>query len=418
MNILVVGSGGREHAICRALKKSDKVEKLYCLPGNAGIAELAECVPGSVMDFEGILSFLNENKNIDLTFVAPDDPLSAGLCDFLNENGHKTFGPSKLAAEIEGSKSFSKYLMSKYNIPTAGYEEFTDYQKAYEYVKGGSFPTVIKADGLALGKGVIIAKDIAEADTALKDMLLNDKFGKSGKRVIIEEFMVGKEVTVLAFCDGEHIVPMISSQDHKRAYDNDLGLNTGGMGTFAPSKAYTKEVEEEFYAKIMYPTVEAMKSEGRPFSGILYFGLMITDKGVKVVEYNARFGDPEAQVVLPLLETDLVDIINAVSDKKLDELDVKFSDKSAVCVMLCSGGYPEEYKKGYPITVGNLDNRIYLYHSGTAKKDGQLVTNGGRVIGVSAVMDDIESARKLAYDNIKNIQFEGMFFRNDIGIKL
>lgn len=419
MDILVIGSGGREHAICAALKKSKKAGKLYCAPGNAGIADIAQCVDISVMDFNAIEEFLKSNKNISLTFVAPDDPLAGGLVDYLIERGHKAFGPNKAAAIIEGSKSFSKALMKKYNIPTADYEEFDDYQSAMEYIENVKFPLVIKADGLALGKGVIICENLEEGKVALEEMFLKNKFGEAGAKVVIEEFMVGKEVSILAFTDGKTVVPMVSSQDHKRAYDNDQGLNTGGMGTFSPSKAYTTELAAQAMRTIFVPTIKAMAAEGRPFKGVLYFGLMICSDAVKVVEYNARFGDPETQVVLPRLKTDLVDILEAVMEERLDKLNIEWQDNAAVCVILASGGYPESYKKGIKIEIGQLDSDIMLYHAGTKRlEDGTLVTNGGRVIGVTAVGQDIEEARKKAYNNIEKIHFDGMHFRKDIGIKL
>lgn len=419
MDILVIGGGGREHAICYALKKSPKVNKLYCLPGNAGIAEIAECVNISVMDFDAIRKFVKDNKNIDMVMVAPDDPLAGGLVDLLESDGVRVFGPNKNAAIIEGSKAFSKYLMKKYSIPTADYEEFTEYEKAVDYVKDAKYPLVVKADGLALGKGVVIASNFEEAKAALSDMMINMKFKSAGSKVIIEEFLVGKEVSILAFTDGKTIVPMVSSQDHKRAYDNDEGLNTGGMGTFSPSKVYTKEIEKEVEENIIFPTVDAMNSEGRTFKGVLYFGLMLTDDGVKVLEYNARFGDPETQVVLPRLKTDIVDIFNAVIDGKLDTIDIKWEDNACVCVILASGGYPENYEKGLPITIGKLDKDVMLFHAGT-KSDGHggYLTNGGRVIGVTCVGSNIEEAREKAYKNINNIHFKNMHYRKDIGIKL
>ncbi|MCI8728741.1 MAG: phosphoribosylamine--glycine ligase [Clostridia bacterium] len=419
MDILVIGGGGREHAICYALNKSPKVNKIYCLPGNAGISEIAECVDISVMDFDAIRSFVKSNKNIDMVMVAPDDPLAGGLVDLLEADGVRVFGPNKNAAIIEGSKSFSKYLMKKYSIPTADYEEFTEYEKAVDYVKNAKYPLVVKADGLALGKGVVIANDFDEAKAALSDMMIDMKFKAAGSKVIVEEFLVGKEVSILAFTDGKTIIPMVSSQDHKRAYDNDEGLNTGGMGTFSPSKVYTKEIEKEVTEKIILPTVNAMNSEGRTFKGVIYFGLMLTGDGVKVLEYNARFGDPETQVVLPRLRTDIVDIFNAVIDGKLDTLNIEWDDNACVCVILASGGYPESYEKGLPISIGELDEDVMLFHAGT-KSDGNggYVTSGGRVLGVTCTGKDIEDARAKAYKNIENIQFKNMHYRKDIGIKL
>ena len=419
MDVLVIGGGGREHAIVWAFKKSPKVNKIYALPGNAGIEEIAECENISVMDFENILKFLEAHKNIDLVFVAPDDPLAGGLVDFLEDKGYRVFGPRKNAAIIEGSKSFAKKLMKKYGIPTASYEEFTDYEKALSYVEKQKCPIVIKADGLALGKGVIIAENIDEAKQALYDMMVNETFKEAGKKVIIEEFLKGKEVTVLSFCDGKTIIPMVSSQDHKRAYDNDEGLNTGGMGTFSPSQCYTKQMEDYVYNNIMLKTVDAMNKEGRTFKGVLYFGLMITDDGVKVLEYNARFGDPETQVILPRLDSDFTDIVLSVIEGKLDKADIRWKKESAVCVILASGGYPKNYKKGLEIKIGDIDKDILLFHAGTKKgDDGKLLTNGGRVIGVTALGSNIDEARKKAYKNIEKIYFENMHFRKDIGIKL
>lgn len=418
MDILVIGSGGREHAICWSLKKSKDCNKLYCLPGNAGISEIAECVNISVMDFDSIVTFLKAHANIGMTVVAPDDPLAAGLVDRLEAEGFRAFGPNKAAAIIEGSKAFSKELMVKYGIPTAAYEEFTDYNLACEYVKKSDYPLVVKADGLALGKGVIICNNVDDALTALKDMMIDAKFSSAGNKVIVEEFLVGKEVSILSFTDGKTIVPMVSSQDHKRALDNDMGLNTGGMGTFSPSKIYTDELAKEVYETVIVPTMNAMNAESRKFKGVLYFGLMLTDKGIKVLEYNARFGDPETQVVLPRLKTDLLEIFSAIIDEKLEDINIEWNDDAAVCVILASGGYPEKYAKGVPIKIGELDDGIILFHAGTAFKDGELVTNGGRVIGVTALGETIEDARKKAYKNIQNIKFDNMHYRTDIGVKL
>lgn len=416
-SVLVVGGGGREHTICWALKKSNKVDKIYCLPGNAGIAQIAECHPIGALEFDKILDFVRSHKDIDLTVVAPDDPLALGLVDLLNDNGYRAFGPKKNAAIIEASKAFSKALMKKYNIPTAAYEEFSDYNKALEYIKTAKYPLVVKADGLALGKGVIICQNVLEGEQALKDMMVDSKFKDAGKTIIVEEFMVGKEVSILSFVDGKHIVPMVSSQDHKRAHDNDEGLNTGGMGTFTPSKVYTKEIEKEVLNNIIYPTINAMNAEGREFKGVLYFGLMVTNDGVKVLEYNARFGDPETQVVLPRLKTDLYDIFNACIDGTLDKIDIEWKDEACVCVILASGGYPESYKKGVEISINDIDEDIMLFHSGTKMADGKLVTNGGRVIGVVAEGKDIDQAREKAYKNVEKIKFDGAFYRKDIGIK-
>ena len=419
MSVLVIGGGGREHAICVALAKSPKTGKLYCIPGNAGISQVAECVPSvGVMEFEKIADFIAAHKDITMTVVAPDDPLAAGLVDYLEERGFRAFGPRANAAIIEGSKAFSKHLMTKYGIPTADYKEFTDYDEAAEYVKGAEYPLVVKADGLALGKGVIICQNAQEGEEAVREMMVDKKFKDAGKKIIVEEFLTGKEVSVLCFTDGQTIVPMVSSQDHKRAHDNDEGLNTGGMGTFSPSKVYTPQLADAVYRDIILPTMNAMNCEGRPFKGVLYFGLMITKKGAKVLEYNARFGDPETQVVLPRLKTDLYEIFDAIIDGRLSDVDIQWTDDACVCVILASGGYPESYKKGVPITIGKLPEDIVLYHAGTAFKDGTLVTSGGRVIGVTAKGKDIEEARKKAYVAIKNIHFDGMFYRHDIGIKL
>lgn len=418
MKILVVGSGGREHAIIWKIAQSKKVTKIYCAPGNGGISELAECVDINVMDKEKMVAFAKENA-IDLVMVAPDDPLVDGMVDAMEKAGIRAFGPRANAAIIEGSKAFSKNLMKKYNIPTAGYEVFTNSAEAIEYVKKGTFPTVIKADGLALGKGVIIAQNLEEAENAIHDMIDDGKFGKSGSRVVIEEFLTGPEVSVLAFTDGKTVKPMVSAQDHKRAYDNDEGLNTGGMGTFSPSRLYDKAKEEECMKNIFIPTIEAMQSEGRPFKGVLYFGLMMTSNGVKVIEYNCRFGDPETQVVLPRLETDLVDIMEAVIDERLDEIDIKWADNAAVCVVMASGGYPVSYQKGYEIN-GLEDVKsddLIVFHAGTAIKDGKTVTNGGRVLGVTAVAPNLDMAIEKSYKAVEKISFKDAHYRKDIGIK-
>ena len=418
MNILVVGGGGREHAIITALSKSPKVEKIWAAPGNGGISALAECFPVKATDLDGILG-LAKKLNPDFVFVAPDDPLVMGMVDRLNEAGFRTFGPRANAAILEGSKVFSKALMKKYGIPTAGYETFTDADKAIEYIKAqNSYPAVIKCDGLALGKGVIIAKNFEEAEAAVKSMLLDGKFGKSGSEIVVEEFMTGPEVTVLAFTDGKTVKPMISSMDHKRANDNDEGLNTGGMGTIAPNPCYTDAFKAECMEKIFKPTIAAMQKEGRPFKGCLYFGLMLTPNGAKVVEYNCRFGDPETQVVLPLLETDLVDIMEAVWEEKLDQLDIKWSDKSCACVVIASGGYPEKYETGKEIS--GLDEKgqsplAYVYHAGTKLENGKYYTAGGRVLGVTATGADLREALDKAYKAVEAITFEKAHHRNDIG---
>ena len=420
MNILIVGGGGREHAIAAALKKSPKVEKLWCAPGNGGISRIAECFPVKATDLEGICA-LAEKLQPDYVFVAPDDPLVMGLVDKLNEKGFRTFGPRANAAVLEGSKAFSKGLMKKYGIPTAAYETFTDAEKAVAYInERNSYPAVIKCDGLALGKGVIIAQNFEEAADAVKSMMIDGKFGKSGAEVVIEEFMRGVEVTVLAFTDGKTVKPMVSSMDHKRANDNDEGLNTGGMGTIAPNPCYTKEIADEAMEKIFLPTIKAMQAEGRPFKGCLYFGLMLTDEGAKVVEYNCRFGDPETQVVLPLLETDFVDIIEAVYNETLENLDIKWSDKACACVVMASGGYPEKYETGKEIAGldenGQTDG-AYVYHAGTKLENGKFYTAGGRVLGVTAAGDNLKTALDDAYNAVGKISFEKAHFRKDIGKK-
>jgi phosphoribosylamine--glycine ligase len=416
MKILVVGGGGREHAIVWKIAQSPKVEKIYCAPGNGGIADLAECVDIGACDIENMVKFAKENA-IDLVMVAPDDPLVLGMVDAMEKEGIRAFGPRANAAIIEGSKSFSKDLMKKYNIPTAGYEVFEDSASAIEYIKKGTFPTVIKADGLALGKGVIIAQNLEEAEQAVHEMIDDGKFGKSGSRVVVEEFLTGPEVSVLAFTDGKTVKPMVSAQDHKRAHDNDEGLNTGGMGTFSPSRLYDDAKAAECMENIFLPTIKAMQSEGRPFKGVLYFGLMMTPNGVKVIEYNCRFGDPETQVVLPRLKTDLVEIMEAVIDEKLDEIKIEWEDNAAVCVVMASGGYPVSYKKGYEITGLDKVGDLTVFHAGTAIKDGKIVTNGGRVLGVTAVGKNLDEAIKNAYAGVDKISFKDEFHRNDIGIK-
>lgn len=425
MKILTVGGGGREHAIITALSRSPKVEKLYAAPGNGGISAIAECHSEvKATDIEGMVSLAKKLKP-DYVFVAPDDPLVMGMVDRLNEAGFKTFGPKANAAVLEGSKVFSKGLMKKYGIPTAEYDTFTDPDKAIAYIKEkNSYPTVIKCDGLALGKGVIIAEDEAQAVNAVKSMLLDGKFGKSGSEIVIEEYLTGPEVTVLAFTDGKTVKPMISSMDHKRAYDGDKGLNTGGMGTIAPNPLYTAEKQAECMEKIFLPTVRAMEKEGRPFKGCLYFGLMLTPGGARVIEYNCRFGDPETQVVLPLLETDLVDIMEAVWEERLDGLDIKWSDKACACVVMASGGYPEKYETGKEIK--GLDAKgqyegVYVYHAGTKieddylKKEAKYLTAGGRVLGITAVNKTLQGALDKAYGAVREISFEKAHYRTDIG---
>lgn len=419
MKVLVVGSGGREHAIVWKIAQNKQVEELYCAPGNGGISAIAKCVPIKAMDIDGIVNFSKEKK-IDLVVVAPDDPLAAGMVDALENEGIWAFGPRKNAAIIESSKAFAKDLMKKYNIPTAKYEVFEKSSDALEYLKNQKFPIVVKADGLALGKGVIIAQNLEEAREAVINIMENKAFGEAGNKVVIEEFMVGPEVSVLAFTDGKTIKPMVSSQDHKRALDNDQGLNTGGMGTFSPSRIYTKEMEDYCMEKIFKPTVDAMNKEGRKFKGVLYFGLMITADGPKVLEYNARFGDPETQVVIPRLKTDLVDIFNAVIDERLDEVDIEWEDNAAVCVIMASGGYPKEYKTGYEITgldEAQKDKNIVVFHAGTKFEDGKYYTSGGRVLGVTAVESNLDLAIKKAYEGVSKISFKDMHYRKDIGIK-
>lgn len=417
MKVLVVGAGGREHAIIRKLKENNSISKIYCAPGNGGISKDAECVNINAMDIDVMLAFA-ESTGINFAVVAPDDPLVAGMVDAFEAVGIKAFGPNKAAAIIEGSKVFSKELMKKYNIPTAGYEVFTNPQDAIGYIeKQNSFPTVIKADGLALGKGVIIAEDLQQAKDAVVSIMEDKVFGSSGNSVVVEEFLTGPEVSVLSFTDGKTVKPMISSMDHKRALDGDRGLNTGGMGTVAPNPYYTPAIAEECMNKIFVPTVKAMRDEGRPFKGCLYFGLMLTEKGPKVIEYNCRFGDPEAQVVLPLLKTDLFEIMNAVCDESLSEKDIEFSDKNAVCVVMASGGYPKSYPKGIAINGFDENGQIsggVVYHAGTAFDRG-FKTAGGRVLGVTALGKDLRSAIKNAYKCVEKISFDGASYRTDIG---
>jgi len=416
MNILVIGSGGREHALAWKLSQSPKAEKLYAIPGNPGMAEIAECVEGiSITDNDAVTAFAKE-KQIDLAVVGPEVPLTNGLVDALNAAGIKAFGPTKLAAEIEGSKAFSKGLMKKYNIPTAKYEVFTDADAARAYIEQEGAPIVIKADGLAAGKGVIVAMTKAEALAAVADIMEDQEFGAAGSRVVIEEFMEGEEASLLCFTDGRTICPMISSQDHKRAYDGDKGPNTGGMGTYAPAPVMTKAMVDKAYETILVPTIKAMAQEGRVYKGCLYAGLMITADGPKVVEFNARFGDPETQVVLPLLESDLVDIMLACADGTLAAQDIKWSDGAAVCVVMASGGYPKAYKKGFAIKglTAAKEAGCEVFHAGTAEKDGEIVTSGGRVLGVVAKASSVKEAVENAYDGVKKISFDGAFYRKDI----
>ena len=419
MKVLIVGSGGREHAIAWKVAQSKKVDKIYCAPGNAGISEVAECVPIGAMEFDKLVAFAKE-KEIDLTVIGMDDPLVGGIVDVFEKEGLRVFGPRKNAAILEGSKAFSKDLMKKYNIPTAAYETFTDPEKALEYLETAKMPIVLKADGLALGKGVLICKSFEEAKAGVKEIMLDKKFGAAGDEIVIEEFMTGREVSVLSFVDGNIVKIMSSAQDHKRAKDGDQGLNTGGMGNFSPSPFYTKEVDGFCKKYIYQPTVDAMKAEGRPFKGVIFFGLMLTPDGPKVLEYNARFGDPEAQVVLPRLENDIVDVFEACIDGTLDQVDLKFdNDRATVCVILASDGYPVEYKKGFPIEglekfKGKDD--YYVFHSGTKfNENGQIVTNGGRVLGVTATGKDLKEARKKAYEATEWISFENKYMRHDIG---
>ncbi len=419
MKILVVGGGGREHAIIKKMKENPQVTEIFACPGNGGIAKDAVCVDIGATDLEKIAAFA-QNEQIDFCVVAPDDPLVLGLVDILEEKGIPCFGPEKKAAILEGSKVFSKDLMKKYNIPTARYEVFEDANKAVEYIRAqNEFPTVIKADGLALGKGVIIAESMADAEAAVKSIMEDKMFGDSGNHIVVEEFLTGPEVSVLSFTDGKTVVPMISSMDHKRALDGDKGLNTGGMGTVAPNPYYTDEIAKICMDTIFLPTMRAMNAEGRTFKGCLYFGLMLTPKGPKVIEYNCRFGDPETQVVLPLLKTDLLTVMQAVHDETLSDLNVEFSSDSAACVILASGGYPQAYKKGCIMNFGNAENLpdITVYHAGTALKDDELVTAGGRVLGVTATGEDLPAALKKAYAAVSEINFDGAFCRKDIGAR-
>lgn len=415
MKIMVVGGGGREHAIIKKIKENKDVEKIYALPGNGGMAKDAELVNIGATDIEKAVEFAVENK-IDYAVVAPDDPLVLGMVDALEEKGIPCFGPRKNAAIIEGSKVFSKDLMKKYNIPTAQYEVFTDADEALKYVESCPIPTVVKADGLALGKGVIIAMTREEAKNAVVSIMKDKQFGKSGDSIVIEEFLTGPEVSVLSFTDGKTVIPMISSMDHKRAGDNDTGLNTGGMGTVAPNPYYTKAIADECMEKIFLPTIDAMNKEGRTFKGCLYFGLMLTEKGPKVIEYNCRFGDPETQVVLPLLESDLLTVMRAVTDENLADCEVKFSDKSACCVIMASEGYPVKYEKGYEITIPEeVEDNVYV--AGAKLENGKLLTNGGRVLGVTKIADTLEQAIALSYNAVEKVCFDNAYYRHDIGQK-
>ena len=418
MKVLIVGSGGREHAIAWKVAQSKKVDKIYCAPGNAGISEVAECVPIGAMEFDKLVAFAKE-KEIDLTVIGMDDPLVGGIVDVFEKEGLRVFGPRKNAAILEGSKAFSKDLMKKYNIPTAAYETFTDPEKALEYLETAKMPIVLKADGLALGKGVLICQTLEEAKEGVKTLMMDKKFGSAGDEIVIEEFMTGREVSVLSFVDGNIVKIMSSAQDHKRAKDGDQGLNTGGMGNFSPSPFYTKEVDEFCQKHIYQATVDAMAAEGRPFTGVIFFGLMLTEDGPKVLEYNARFGDPEAQVVLPRMKNDIIDVMEACVDGKLDTIDLQFEDNAAVCVVLASDGYPVSYEKGFPITgLEKFDGKddYFCFHAGTKfDENGTIVTNGGRVLGITATGKDLKEARAKAYEATEWVDFANKYMRHDIG---
>ena len=417
MKVLIVGSGGREHAIATSVAKSEKVSKIYCAPGNGGISQIAECVAIGAMEFDKLVDFAKETA-IDLVIVGMDDPLVGGLVDKMEAAGIRTFGPRKNAAILEGSKAFSKDLMKKYNIPTAGYENFDDPDAAKEYIKKGNFPVVLKADGLALGKGVLICNTLEEAMEGVKSIMLDKQFGAAGTRMVVEEFMTGREVSVLSFVDGKTIKTMTSAQDHKRAKDGDQGLNTGGMGTFSPSPFYTEEVEDFCKKYIYQATVDAMAAEGREFKGVIFFGLMLTPNGPRVLEYNARFGDPEAQVVLPRMKNDIIEVMEACIDGTLDKIDLQFEDNAAVCVVLASDGYPLAYEKGKVITgLDNFDGKegYYCFHAGTKVTEEGIVTNGGRVLGITAKGSDLKEARANAYEATKWVNFDNKYMRNDIG---
>ena len=418
MKVLIVGSGGREHAIAASAAKSKQVDEIYCAPGNAGIAGLATCVDIGAMEFDKLADFAEE-KEIDLTIIGMDDPLVGGVVDVFEKRGLRVFGPRKNAAIIEGSKAFSKDLMKKYGIPTAAYENFDSPEAALAYLETAKMPIVLKADGLALGKGVLICNTLEEAKEGVKTLMLDKQFGDAGNQIVIEEFMTGREVSVLCYCDGTHIKPMTSAQDHKRAKDNDEGLNTGGMGTFSPSPFYNEEVQRFCEEKVYQPTMDAMKAEGRDFVGILFVGLMLTEDGPKVLEYNARFGDPEAQVVLPRMKNDIIDVMEACVDGKLDMIDLQFEDNAAVCVVLASDGYPVSYEKGFPISgLEKFEGKddYFCFHAGTAfDKEGRIVTNGGRVLGITATGKDLKEARKKAYEATEWVDFANKYMRHDIG---
>ena len=417
MKVMIIGGGGREHAIAVKVAESSRVDKIYCAPGNAGIAQIAECVPISVMEFDKLADFACD-KGVDFVIVGPDDPLVGGITDVLSARGLKVFGPDKKAAILEGSKAFSKDLMKKYNIPTAKYESFDDSDKAIDYIMQAEMPIVLKADGLALGKGVLICNTREEALDGVRTIMVDRKFGSAGNKLVVEQFMTGREVSVLSYTDGNTIKTMTSAQDHKRAHDNDEGLNTGGMGTFSPSPFYTDEVDEFCKKYIYQATVDAMKAEGRTFKGIIFFGLMITKDGPKVLEYNARFGDPETQVVLPRMKTDIIDVMEACVDGCLDKIDLEFEDNAAVCVVLASDGYPEHYEKGFEIKgldTFNGKEGYYAFHAGTKLVDGKTVTNGGRVLGITATGDDLVKARANAYEATEWVTFDNKYMRHDIG---
>lgn len=416
MKLLVVGGGGREHALVWALSKSPKIDKLYCAPGNGGIAALAECVPIKATDIGGMVDFV-KREAIDFVLVAPDDPLALGMVDAIEQAGILAFGPSAAAAVIESSKAFSKNLMQAYDIPTADFAVFYDMEKAFEYIVEKGAPIVVKADGLALGKGVVVAQTVDEAQAAVKSMMEERLFGDAGSRVVIEECLSGPEVTVLCFTDGNTIVPMPSSQDHKRAFDNDEGPNTGGMGAFSPSRYYTDEIAKQCMETIFLPTMNAMNQEGRTFKGVIYFGLMLTQDGPKVIEYNARFGDPECQTLLPLLETDLFEILQAVVEQRLSDMDIRFSTEASCCLVLASGGYPGKYETGKEITGLDDASGALVFHAGTKLEDGKVKTSGGRVLGVTAAAQSIDDAIKKAYKSASKIHFDNMHFRTDIGVK-
>jgi len=414
LRVLVVGGGGREHAICLALSQSAHVQKLYCAPGNGGISKVAECVDISATDIHNMVCFAKEN--VDFVMVAPDDPLALGMVDALEAEGVRAFGPHKAAAQLESSKAFAKGIMDKYGIPTAQYREFSDFDVAKAYIHEKGAPIVVKADGLALGKGVVVASTIEEAVDAAHTMMLDKKFGDSGNRIIIEECMTGPEVTILAFTDGKTIVPMLSSQDHKKAFTGDLGPNTGGMGAFCPSPLYTPDIARECMTKIFRPTIDAMNSEGIPFKGVIYFGLMLTPNGPRVIEYNARFGDPETQAILSMLKTDLFEIFDAVIDERLDHVDISWADGYACCVVIASGGYPEKYETGFEVSgLDMIPDDIIAFHAGTRLSDDVILTNGGRVLGITARGSSLEQAARRAYDGVDCVRFKDAYFRTDIG---